>query len=429
MNVLVTGATGLIGSAVCARLAADGHKVIGTSRGPQAVAGGAVARWIRVDFAEATGPAEWLPHLHGVDAVVNCVGVLQDNPRENTSAAHALGASALFQACVEAGARRVVHFSAIGVDRHQASAFSATKLQGDEALTALPLDWVILRPSVVLGRPVFGASALFRGLAALPIMPQMSDTGPLQVVALEDVVDTVAFFIEPDAPARVALELAGPERLSMSDVVAQHRAWLGWKPARRLQLPRWAAAALYRLGDFIGGLGWRPPMRSTARREIVHGAVGDPTQWSKITGIKPKSLAATLAMRPVTVQERWFAKLYFLKPVIFVILVTFWLATGIISLTTGFPSGVELMVKARTGILAAPGVVAGAVADILVGLAIAWRPTAWYGLWSAIGLSCFYIVAGTLLLPELWNEPLGPLLKIWPILATHFVALAILDER
>ncbi len=75
------------------------------------------------------------------------------------------------------------------------------------------------------------------------------------------------------------------------------------------------------------------------------------------------------------------------------------------------------------------GVVAGALADLAVGLSIAWRPSARRGLWAAIALSAFYIVTGTLLLPELWNEPLGPLLKIWPILMAHFVALAILDER
>lgn len=429
MKVLVTGATGLIGQSVCARLAADGHVVVGASRGRHPSAFGAVSQWVRVDFGQADAPETWLPHLHGIDAVVNCVGVLQDNAREDTAAAHASGAAALFRACAAAGVRRVVHFSAIGVDRHQASAFSASKLEGDRALMALDLDWVILRPSVVLGGPVFGASALIRGLAALPVLPVMPDTGPLQVVALEDVAETVALLVRPDSPARVALELAGPERLSFAEVVALHRAWLGWRPARPLALPGWVAGLLYRLGDLAGLLGWRPPLRSTARREIRHGAVGDPEPWTRITGIRPRSLAESLRLRPATVQDRWFAGLYCIKPVLFVVLVLFWTLTAVISLTTGFGNGLELMHRAQTGALAGPGVVAGALADGAIGLAIAWRPTARRGLWAAITLSCFYIVTGSLLLPELWNEPLGPLLKIWPILVAHFVALAILDER
>ncbi|HHW35326.1 MAG TPA: SDR family oxidoreductase [Paracoccus solventivorans] len=428
MKLLVTGASGLIGQSVCTRLAADGHEVWGATRGAPRPGQGAVAGWLRMDFARPD-PAGWRAQLQGFEAVVNCVGVLQDSPREDTAAAHDSGAEALFRACAEAGVRRVLHFSAIGVDRHQLSGFSASKLAGDRALMALDLDWVILRPSVVLGGPVYGASALIRGLAALPLLPVMPATGPLQVVTLEDVAETVAFLIRPDAPARLTLELAGPERLSFAEVVARHRAWLGWRPARRIGVPGWLAGLLYRLGDAAARLGWRPPLRSTARREITQGAVGDPAPWMEATGIFPLSLSEALARRPVSVQERWFAPLYVIKPVLMVVLVLFWTITAVISLTTGYHNGVELMHRAGTGPLAGPGVVAGALADLAVGLSIAWRPSARRGLWAAIALSAFYIVTGTLLLPELWNEPLGPLLKIWPILMAHFVALAILDER
>src|SRR5690606_5456443 len=108
--------------------------------------------------------------------------------------------------------------------------------------------------------------ALFRGLAALPILPEMKNTGALQVVQLDDVVTTVAFFVHPDAPSRLALELAGPEQLSMSDVVAHYRNWFGWRSARRVIIPDFLSGLLYRAGDAAGWLGWRAPVRSTARR-------------------------------------------------------------------------------------------------------------------------------------------------------------------
>jgi uncharacterized protein YbjT (DUF2867 family) len=361
--------------------------------------------------------------------VVNCAGVLQDSPREDTEGVHASGAAALFAACEAYGVRRVVHFSAIGVERQQVSPFSATKWRGDLALKDRDLDWVILRPSVVLGRPVFGASALFRGMAALPWLPVMQGTGDLQVVALDDVAATVVFFLDPAAPGQVELDLAGPEPMAMDRVVAAFRAWLGWRPARRVTLPGPVGDLLYRAGDLAGALGWRPPMRTTARKEVARGAVGDPTRWTAMTGIAPKSLAASLELMPATVQERWFAQLYILRPVVLVVIILFWLLTGIISLTNGYSEGVDLMVRAGAGFLAAPGVVAGAVADILVALAIAYRPTTRRGLWAAVGLSIFYFTAGTVLLPELWNDPIGPLLKIWPILVLHLVALAVLEER
>jgi uncharacterized protein YbjT (DUF2867 family) len=428
MRILVTGATGLIGSSVCARLAAEGNEIVRVVRHtvPLGIGGQAIAV---LDIALAVRPEDWAPLLVDVDAIVNCAGVLQDSPGEDTHRVHADAAAALFVACETAAVRRVIHFSAIGVDRAQPSRFSATKLVGDRALMGRDLEWVILRPSVVLGRPAFGASALIRGLAALPLLPVMPATGPLQIVQLDDVVATVAFFLNPNSPSRVALELAGPERLSMSEVVGYYRQWLGWPAARQFTLPEWAARLLYRLGDLAAILGWRPPMRTNARKEIARGAVGDPSNWIAMTGIKPRGLAKTLEFSPATVQEKWFAGLYFVKPAIFVVLPFFWIPTGIISLTTGYEGGVELMRGAGARWLSGPAVVAGAVADIAIGILIAWRRTARTGLYGAIALSFFYAVAGTILRPDLWNEPLGPLMKILPILVLHFVALAILRER
>jgi hypothetical protein len=176
-------------------------------------------------------------------------------------------------------------------------------------------------------------------------------------------------------------------------------------------------------------LGWRPPLRTNAALEIGRGATGDPAPWTAVTGIEPKGLAAALATNPSTVQDRWFAGLYFIKPAIFTVLPFFWIMTGIISLTTGWESGVQLLIVTAVSALAAPLVVAGALADMIVGALIAFRRTARLGLWGAIGICVFYALAGTVLRPDLWNEPLGPLMKILPIFLLHLVALAILEER
>jgi uncharacterized protein YbjT (DUF2867 family) len=431
LRVLLIGASGLIGTAVLARLRAEGHEIVAVTRsGGSADRWQFASRWVAMNIARATKPEAWLPHLAGVDAVVNCAGVLQDSPRDSSTAGvHTHGIAALFAACERAGVRRIVHLSAIGVDRNAPTAFSRSKFEGDKALMARDLDWVILRPSVVVGRPAYGGSALFRGLAALPVLPVVPDTGPLQIVQLDDVTRTILFFLRPDAPARKALDIAGPERLALSDVIQTYRRWLGWPSARRFTLPRWAAHAMYRLGDLLGFLGWRPPMRSTAGREIVRGATGDPSEWVRLTGITPQSLESTLAAEPASVQERWFARLYFLKPLVLGGLSLFWILTGLISLGPGYEAGVRLMEEAGAGRLADAGVVAGAVADIVVGLGIAFRRTARLALYAAIGVSIFYGVAATALAPILWSDPLGPLLKIAPILVLNLVALAILSDR
>jgi uncharacterized protein YbjT (DUF2867 family) len=427
MRVLVLGASGLIGTAVTARLLARGDDVVGVARRFGAEHPG--LRWVRVDVGRATSPADWEPHLHGVDAVVNCAGVLQDSLGDAARGVHVDGIAALAQACEQANVRRFVHLSAIGADRESLSPFSETKKAGESALRSRDLDWVILRPSVVVGRAAYGGSALLRGLAALPVQPQFPDAGPLQIVQLDDLVATILFFLAPDAPAQLAFDVAGPERLSFDEAVLAYRRWLRFGKPRRLRLPRWLVGLGYRLGDLAGALGWRTPIRSTARRELVRGAVGDPSRWIETTGIEPRSLVEALAAEPASVQERWFARLYILKPIVFAVFSAFWIVTGLISLGPGWDVGIDYMVRGGAGAVAAPGVVAGALADIFIGIGIAVRRTARIALYAALAISAFYLVTGTFILPVLWADPIGPMMKIWPIMALNLVALAIVEDR
>lgn len=430
MRILLTGSNGFLGRAVGAHLIAAGHRVSAVVRSRRAGMGLAADRIITLNIAQAVRPADWLPHLEDVDAVVNCAGLLQGMPGEPISGVHVEGVAALFQACEQAGVRRVVHISAIGAERAQPSEFSRTKREGERTLASRDLDWVILRPSVVVGRSAYGGSALFRGLAALPILPVMPGTGLLQIVQLDELVRTVDFFLAPDAPARLALDIAGPERMTFTDVVLAYRRWLGWSRPFILHVPGWLATVAYRLGDLIGLLGWRPPIRSTAGLEMPRGAIGDPAPWQQMTGIRPRSLREALASEPASVQERWFAQLYFLKPLGFAVFSLFWIITGLISLGPGWKIGKSLMAEGEVAEpLATLAVVAGALADIAIGLGIAWRRTTRLALFAAFGISATYALIGTVLVPRLWEDPLGPMLKIWPIMAFNLLLLAILRDR
>lgn len=430
MRVLVTGATGLIGAALVAALIDAGHSVVAiarrTARAERSVP---AADWIALDIAAAIRPEDWLPHLAEIDAVVNCAGVLQDSPHDSTHGVHVDGADALFTACEQRGLRRVVQISAIGLDRLATTAFARTKQVADESLKRRDLNWVILRPSVVLGPAAYGGSALFRGLAALPVLPVIPGTGPLQVVQLDDVVATCLFFITPSAPSQIVLDLPGPERLSFADVIRQYRSWLGWREPYVVKLPYWAFAALCRVADSVSWLGWRPPLRTTSLHELSKGSVGDPRAWTEMTGIVPQSLTAALAKRPASVQERRFAGMYLLKPVAFAVLALFWIVTGVVSLGPGCGSAIDLMREAGAGIFSVPAVIAGSVIDIAIGAAIAWRRTARKGLWAALAVTSLYLVVGTLTTPRLWGDPLGPFVKIFPILVLNLVALAVLEDR
>ena len=425
-RVLLLGAAGFIGGAVLSRLAAEHVEVRAIARRPEPspLAG---VEWRALDLAMLLEPKDWLPHLDGIDAVINCAGVLQGT--ESVSV-HVGSARALYAACERAGVLRVVHVSAIGVERDPVSEFSATKAAGEQALMATGLDWVVLRPSVVVGRAAYGGTALLRGLAALPVTLEFPDTGPLQVVQLDELVETIVALSRRGAPARIALDVAGPERLPFSAVVDTFRRWMRLPAAPHWRVPRVLAAVGYRLGDFARALGWRSPVGSVAREELKRGAVGDPAAWQTIMGHEPTPLAVALARDPASVQERRFARLYFLKPVVLAVLALFWIGTGVISLGPGWERGLEyLRAGGAPEAIAAGAAIAGALADIAIGVGIAFRRSARGALLGALAVSVFYMVAGTLVLPQLWLDPLGPMLKIWPIIALNLVALSIVEDR
>jgi uncharacterized protein YbjT (DUF2867 family) len=425
-RVLLLGAGGFIGSAVLARLAAERIEVRAVARRCEPVQVPGV-EWRALDLTMLLEPNDWLPHLEGIDAVVNCAGVLQGG---DARAVHVASARALYAACERAGVLRVVHVSAIGADRDPVSEFSETKAAGEQALMATSLDWVVLRPSVVVGRAAYGGTALLRGLAALPITPEFPDAGPLQVVQLDELVATIVALSRRGAPARIALDVAGPERLPFSVVVDEFRRWLRLPPAPRWRVPRVVATLGYWLGDFARALGWRSPVGSVARRELERGAIGDSAAWEKVMGAAPTALATALAREPASVQERRFARLYFLKPFVFAVLALFWIGTGLISLGPGWEQGVEYLRAGGVpdGIKEA-GVIAGALADIAIGIGIAFRRTARGALFAALAISIFYMIAGTFVLPALWLDPVGPMLKIWPIIALNLVALVLVEDR
>ena len=124
-----------------------------------------------------------------------------------------------------------------------------------------------------------------------------------------------------------------PEPLSLRDVIDLFREWLGQKSRRRFVLPRGLLNLGARAGDFAARLGWAPPIRATALAELRRGVAGDPGPWMEATRIGPRPIGRVLMDRPATVQEKWFARLYLLKPVGIATLVVFWCGSGLIALT------------------------------------------------------------------------------------------------
>jgi uncharacterized protein YbjT (DUF2867 family) len=432
MRVLVTGAYGLIGAACLAGLHRDGHDVVGAGRSiEEARRRAPFARWIEADYRRLTLAGDWLPLIEDIDAVVNCVGVLQDGARDDVQRIQVAATTALFAACERASVRRVVHISAIGASRDAPTAFARSKAEAEDDLAVRYLEWVILRPALVLAPVVYGGTAMLRGLAGVPfVTPLIEPDARVQVVSVDDVAETVARCLKPKAKSNVKWDLAHPQVLTLASMVVALRGWLGFPPRRLWRLPRGLGAAVAAFADVLGYLGWRSPARTTALRQLSAGVVGDPAPWIAATRIEPVSFATMLARQPSSVADRWFARLFWLKPVAIAALSLFWLATGVITLGPGRAAALSHLAAAGFSPKYATAVlVAGGFFDYLLGVLLLVRPLARHVLLTMLGASAVYLIAGSVLAPQLWADPLGPYLKIFPVLLATAFTLAILDER
>jgi uncharacterized protein YbjT (DUF2867 family) len=431
MRILVLGGYGLIGAAVVVRLLSAGHAVIGLGRsvGP-AHRRYPDATWFERDIATLASPDDWRSLLADIDAVVNCSGALQDSARDDVRAVQSIAMQALFEACARAGVRRIVQISAAGASLQAPTPFMRTKAEADAALARYDLDWVILRPGLVLAPAAYGATALLRALASVPlVMPLTLGDRPIQTVHVDDVAEAVRLALEGSVPVRTSYDLVEDGAHTLAEVVTGLRSWLGYGRASLVPVPAPFARAAFRIGDALGFLGWRSPLRTTAFQQIEAGVTGDPAPWSQATGARLSGLAETLRRLPATVQERWFGRLWLLKPLIIATLSTFWIVSGLVALARLDQAAALLAVRGIESEIATVAVVLGSIVDLGLGVAVLLRRSM---PWTALGMvatTAAYLLAGSMLAPGLWLDPLGAYVKTIPGAILAVVAYALAEER
>jgi hypothetical protein len=247
-------------------------------------------------------------------------------------------------------------------------------------------------------------------------------------VHVDDVVDAVMRSLDGKVPARRIYDLVEPQPHTLGEIVLAIREWLGFAPARVVPMPRWLAAAVFSVGDWLGRLGWNSPMRTTALRQMDIGIHADPGPWTAVAG--PLSgLQETLRRIPSTVQERWYARLWLLKPIGIGMLSLFWIATGFFSLVSWNESVSLLTDRGVSYGMAALAVIAGASTDLILGAAILVRR--WFKpvLLGMVAVSIAYLTIGTLVAADLWVDPLGPFFKVLLCLVIIAFVAAIAEER
>lgn len=419
MRVLMTGATGLIGSAVVRRLSDAGHELVLVVRDVET----ARARWphaqvVHGQFGDAPGSeaTPWSDYLRGVDVAINTVGIFTEQAGQSFDAVHVKGPVALFRAAELAGVRRVIQVSALGASPYRDEAYLSSKGRADAQLAALKIESTIVRPSLVFS-PEGPSTQWFAALAVLPLSPLPGGGGqPIQPVHLDDLAQAIVRLVEAEnVPSE--LVAVGPRAITLRHYLATLRDALGARGVFITIPLRLLRAMSHAFGRFS------PWLSGETMRMLEAGSTAAAAPFTHLLGREPRDVD-TFVDEGNRARLRRAATLHWLRPLLRLSLIAMWLGTAFVSAFV-YPVRDSLALLARTGLhgdVASIALYGAAALDALLGLMLfapRWRRLSYT---LQLLLIAAYTVIITIFLPEQWAHPYGPILKNLPLLAAIVLA-------
>ncbi|NRF66718.1 complex I NDUFA9 subunit family protein [Aquincola sp. S2] len=221
-RIVVTGGTGFVGRVVCERLFerdAGTAIVVPTRQLPR---GNVIRMLPTVELVRCNvhEPQQLAAVFDGADTLIHLVAILHGTAQAFEQVHVALPRK-LAAACRAAGVQRVVHVSALGVATDAPSAYLRSKAAGEAVWRDSGLDVTIVRPSVIFGAEDRFTNLFVRLQRLFPVLPLAGADALFQPVWVSDVARAIVASVDRPAPAGGIVEIAGPEVLSLKQIV-QH---------------------------------------------------------------------------------------------------------------------------------------------------------------------------------------------------------------
>ena len=211
-QVLVTGASGFVGSSLTEALEAEGYSVLAMTRHPDTYAGAG-----KPIFGDVYEPDSLRSALADADAAYYLVHSLA---REDFVESDAAAARSFGTAAADAGLERVIYLGGLGLDDANLSAHLKSRREVEQLLASGGVPTTVLRAAIVIGNGGISWEITRQLVAHLPVMivPKWATTRT-QPIALTDVVRYLVGVLEPEAAKGRVFEVGGPEVLTYAEMM------------------------------------------------------------------------------------------------------------------------------------------------------------------------------------------------------------------
>jgi NADH dehydrogenase len=298
-TILVTGASGFVGSHLVPALADAGHHVLALVRDDDAAA--AVARrltdaqrgLVSPRLGDVTQPDTLPAALSGADAVLHLAAIPRDwDGGATLRLVNTEGTRFLLRSTREAGIRRFVHLGAMGVVDDPDLHYASSKAKAIELVRESGLDWTVLSPSLLYG-PRDGFFNILAGLVRMsPGIVPITGSGQsrFQPLSIQDLAKAAVATFADDATIGQELLLGGPRTWTYREMVDEVLRGMG---TRRLPVP--VPVPLIRLVAASAELARAPfPVATDQLRQLRLDNVGPLDGVRQAFGFEPRDMAGGL---------------------------------------------------------------------------------------------------------------------------------------
>jgi NADH dehydrogenase len=293
--ILLTGATGVVGSALLTRLLQEGEEVRCLVRDPRRLGPNRVR--VQITLGDLANPVALRQAVRGVRSVVHLAATIRDQPGATIEELNGLATVRLLRNAQSAGVERFLFFGAMGATPSSRTRFFRAKALAERAVVAAPIETTVLAPSIVYD-PRDPFMSLLRRLSLLPWMP-ISGHGqaryqPMWAADAAECALRVLRGGNPDGTRR--LELAGPELLSYEEIV--RLALTAWgRPRPLLHVPLWVVrrglGVIERLAGTSAFATWEEAELMEVPMTTLRG-----TEDAQRLGVTPRAMEEVLGLQP-----------------------------------------------------------------------------------------------------------------------------------